>query len=129
MVCWGRVPRFGTAWDLRCALRDPASTGLYEDCPSVAQGYISGPYFSPEEAIIIKATLISLPSLNEIPEFEFPYMENPNEVDKSSKEVPIPNTMTIEAAIKSRLQNFFEERRASGYAVNEITLGLIWRAT
>lgn len=78
--------------------------------------YISGPYFSPEEAMIIKATLVSPPSLNEIPEFEFLCMDNPNEVDESSKEVPTPETMSIEAAIKSCLQNFFEKRRASGDA-------------
>lgn len=66
--------------------------------------------------MIIKATLVSPPSLNEIPEFEFLCMDNPNEVDESSKEVPTPETMSIEAAIKSCLQNFFEKRRASGDA-------------
>jgi hypothetical protein len=66
--------------------------------------------------MIIKATLVSPPSLNEIPEFESLCMDNPNEVDGSSKEVPTPETMSIEAAIKSCLQNFFEKRRASGDA-------------
>jgi hypothetical protein len=66
--------------------------------------------------MIIKATLVSLPSLNEIPEFESLCMDNPNEVDERSKEVPTPETMTIEAAIKSCLQDFFEKRRASGDA-------------
>jgi hypothetical protein len=65
--------------------------------------------------MIIKATLVSLPSLNAIPEFESLCMDNPNEVDES-KEVPTPETMSIEAAIKSCLQNFFEKRRASGDA-------------
>ncbi|KAN0122830.1 hypothetical protein V8E51_001156 [Hyaloscypha variabilis] len=75
--------------------------------------YISGPYFSPEEAMIIKATLVSPPSLKEIPEFESLCMDNPNEVDGSSKEVPTPETMSIEAAIKYCLQNLFQKRRAS----------------
>jgi hypothetical protein len=67
--------------------------------------------------MMIKATLVSPPSLNEMPEFESLCMDNPNEVDESSKEVlPTPETMTIEAAIKSCLQNFFEKRRASGDA-------------
>jgi len=66
--------------------------------------------------MIIKATLVSPPSLKEIPEFESLCMDNPNEVDGSSKEVPTPETMSIEAAIKSCLQNFFEKRRASGDA-------------
>ena len=66
--------------------------------------------------MIIKATLVSPPSLNEIPEFESLCMDNPNEADGSSKEVPTPETMSIEAAIKSCLQNFFEKRRASGDA-------------
>jgi hypothetical protein len=66
--------------------------------------------------MIIKATLVSPPSLDEIPEFKSLCINDPNEVDGSSKEVPTPETMSIEAAIKSCLQNFFEKRRASGNA-------------
>jgi hypothetical protein len=66
--------------------------------------------------MIIKATLVSPPSLKEIPEFESLCIDNPNEVDGSSKEVPTLETMSIEAAIKYCLQNFFEKRRASGDA-------------
>ena len=66
--------------------------------------------------MIIKATLVSPPLLNEIPEFESLCMDNPNEVDGSSKEVPTPETMSIETAITYCLQNFFEKRRASGDA-------------
>ena len=54
--------------------------------------------------MIIKATLVSPPSLNDIPEFESLCIDNPNEVDGSSKEVPTPETMSIEAAIKYCLQ-------------------------
>ncbi|KAG0645008.1 hypothetical protein D0Z07_9132 [Hyphodiscus hymeniophilus] len=80
--------------------------------------YISGPYFSPEEAMTIKATLVPRPSLNEIPEFESLCMQDTdeNEVDESSKDVPTPETMTIEAAIKCCLETFFEKRRAIGDA-------------
>lgn len=66
--------------------------------------------------MIIKATLVSPPSLNEIPEFESLYIDDLNEANETSKEVPISETMTIEVAIKSCLQNFFEKRRASGDA-------------
>jgi len=78
--------------------------------------YISGPYFSPEEAMTIKATLVSPPSLNEIPEFESLSLADPISVDERTKEVSAPETMTIEAAIKFTLQNFFAKRRASGDA-------------
>jgi hypothetical protein len=58
--------------------------------------------------MIIKATMVSPPSLDEIPEFESFYMDTPNEVDESSQEAPKqPETMTIEAAIKSCLHFFF----------------------
>ena len=41
-------------------------------------------------------------------------MDNPNILDESSTEVPTPEIMSIEVAIKSCLQNFFGKRRASG---------------
>lgn len=63
---------------------------------------------------MIKATVVPPLSLNEIPEFESLGIDNPDEVDGSSKE--LPETMTIENAIQSCLQSFFEKRRASGDA-------------
>ncbi|EPE25418.1 hypothetical protein GLAREA_01330 [Glarea lozoyensis ATCC 20868] len=61
--------------------------------------------------MLIKNTLIPPPSLDETPEFESIYEDHPNE---SSKEIDSSEMMTIETAIKSCLQNFFEKRRASG---------------
>jgi hypothetical protein len=67
--------------------------------------------------MLIKTTMVSPPLLNEIPEFEALYIdENPTEVVESGTKVVAPESMTIEAAIKSCLQHFFEKRRASGDA-------------
>ncbi|KAL3417624.1 C6 transcription factor [Phlyctema vagabunda] len=82
--------------------------------------YISAPYFTPEEAALIKATVISPPKLNEIPEFEALELEFDTsteiEEEEGDKVQASPDAMTIEEAIKSCLQNFFEKRRASGDA-------------
>jgi hypothetical protein len=78
--------------------------------------YISIPYFSPEEAALIKATVVTPPTLNKIPEFETFQLEDgtSGETKEPTKEKAIPKTVSIEEAIKSCLQNFFEKRRASG---------------
>ncbi|TVY15536.1 hypothetical protein LARI1_G005018 [Lachnellula arida] len=76
--------------------------------------YISGPYFTPEESVRIKSTVVSAPTLDEVPEFEALALDA-NEPAKA-KEKPTCEKMTIEEAIKSCLQNFFEKRRASGDA-------------
>lgn len=79
--------------------------------------YISAPYFTPEEATLVKTTRILPPSLSEIPEFgtldyEKPALEEPLTVVSKPSTQPI----TIEEAIKDCLRNFFEKRRASGDA-------------
>ncbi|OBT75474.1 hypothetical protein VF21_04937 [Pseudogymnoascus sp. 05NY08] len=78
--------------------------------------YISAPYFTPEEALLIKNTVVSPPILTDIPEFEaLDFDEDINfGTDESPKEVAPQKTMTIQEAITSCLQNFFAKRRASG---------------
>ena len=80
--------------------------------------YISAPYFTPDEAALIKATIVSPPILNDIPEFEAPELfDDTNiEIKETRNENATPETITIEQAIKSCLQGFFEKRRASGDA-------------
>ena len=81
---------------------------------TVDELYISAPYFTPEEAALIKAAVVSPPTLNEIPEFEA--LELEDDANTEIKEPTKEEAMTIEEAIKSCLQNFFEKRRASGDA-------------
>ncbi|TVY56433.1 hypothetical protein LCER1_G001506 [Lachnellula cervina] len=77
--------------------------------------YISGPYFTPEESSRIKSTVVSPPTQDEVPEFEALTLED--EPREPAKEMPTSSEdMTIEEAITSCLQNFFEKRRASGDA-------------
>jgi hypothetical protein len=86
--------------------------------------YISAPYFTPDEAALVKKTLILPPTLQEIPEFQqLEYEQNTTEEAASPadliniKETTSPSSLiTIEEAIKGCLQNFFEKRRASGDA-------------
>lgn len=80
--------------------------------------YISAPYFTLEEAALIKNTAISPPILAEIPEFEALELEEYMNVENNEppKEVALQKTLTIEEAITSCLQNFFAKRRASGDA-------------
>lgn len=80
--------------------------------------YISGPYFTTEEALLIKNTVVSPPILTDIPEFEV--LEFDEDIDSGIneplKEVAPQKTLTIQEAITSCLQNFFAKRRASGDA-------------
>ncbi|OBT55344.1 hypothetical protein VE04_04907 [Pseudogymnoascus sp. 24MN13] len=80
--------------------------------------YISAPYFTPEEALLIKNTVVSPPILTDIPEFEaLEFDEDINSgTNEPPKEVAPEKTLTIEEAITSCLQNFFAKRRASGDA-------------
>ena len=80
--------------------------------------YISAPYFTPDEAALIKQTQISPPTLQEIPEFEqFGYEQDTISQDPHVEEATPPaRLITIEEAIKGCLENFFEKRRASGDA-------------
>jgi len=82
--------------------------------------YISTPYFTPAEAIQIKATMIDTTSNNEdsqIDDITFPDNQKLEEVigkSDGSAVMAAPESQTIEEAIKSSLANFFEKRRASG---------------
>jgi len=85
--------------------------------------YISAPYFTPDEAALIKQTQILPSTLQEVPEFEqFGYEQLDDEQDTISQDphveeaTPPARLITIEEAIKGCLQNFFEKRRASGDA-------------
>ncbi|TGO68831.1 hypothetical protein BOTNAR_0019g00200 [Botryotinia narcissicola] len=83
--------------------------------------YICGPYFMLEEASRIKGTIVSLPVLTEVPEFEelefegdLKYHVSP---DTPVSEDETPKEMTVETVIKSCFQSFFEKRKASGDAL------------
>lgn len=83
--------------------------------------YISASYFSPEEATLIKATMVSPPTIHDIHEFKALELYNDDDLDAEGDEATqdpqsAPRLLTIEEAIKSCLQNFFEKRRASGDA-------------
>ncbi|KFZ03163.1 hypothetical protein V502_11179 [Pseudogymnoascus sp. VKM F-4520 (FW-2644)] len=80
--------------------------------------YISAPYFTPEEAVLIKNTVVSPPILADIPEFEAFELEGDMDAESNEppKEVALQKTLTIEEAITSCLRNFFAKRRASGDA-------------
>ncbi|TVY40016.1 hypothetical protein LOCC1_G004735 [Lachnellula occidentalis] len=74
--------------------------------------YISGPYFTAEESLRIKSTLVSAPTQDEVPEFEALTLE-----DVPAKEKPrTSGIMSIEEAIHLCLKSFFEKRKASGDA-------------
>lgn len=80
--------------------------------------YISAPYFTPEEAVLIKDTIVSPPILTDIPEFEALELERDMdaEISVAPKEEAPQMKMTVEEAITSCLRNFFAKRRASGDA-------------
>ena len=80
--------------------------------------YTSAPYFTVDEAALIKSTQISPPTLQEIPDFEqFGYEQDTTSQDPRVEEATPPvRLITIEEAIKGCLDNFFEKRRASGDA-------------
>jgi hypothetical protein len=98
--------------------------------------YISAPYFTTDEATLVKSTKIQPPTLNEIPEFEQEGYEQDTAEEAASPANHImieeatspadlitikeatspPSLITIEEAIKSCLVNCFEKRRASGDA-------------
>ncbi|TGO17186.1 hypothetical protein BTUL_0020g00730 [Botrytis tulipae] len=96
--------------------------------------YISGPYFTLEEASRIKSTIVSSPILTEIPEFEALEFEGDLEhhvsPDTPASEDETPKEMTVETAIKSCFQSFFEKRKASGDArpCGPHDMGPIYRA-
>jgi hypothetical protein len=79
--------------------------------------YISVPYFTTDEAVLITQTRIPPPTLQEIPEFELLGYDGPvEEAPVIEKDVSLVSLVTVEDAIKGCLENFFEKRRASGDA-------------
>ncbi|KAG9563298.1 hypothetical protein KCU71_g8116, partial [Aureobasidium melanogenum] len=74
--------------------------------------YISAPYFTAEEAALVKNTQILAPTLIEVPEFKDLDQEVTSE-PRQTEDVT-SHDVTIEQDIKDCLQNFFEKRRASG---------------
>ena len=85
--------------------------------------YISAPYFTADEAALIKSMRIIPPILQERPEFEqFDYEQDDNVQDTISEDPPVEEVtasadlITIEEAIKGCLENFFEKRSACGDA-------------
>ncbi|KAG9645086.1 hypothetical protein KCU95_g8269, partial [Aureobasidium melanogenum] len=74
--------------------------------------YISAPYFTAEEAALVKNTEILAPTPTEVPEFE--ELDQEVTLEPRQTEDVTSHTVTIEQAIKDCLQNFFEKRRASG---------------
>ncbi|KAF7897323.1 hypothetical protein EAF00_005551 [Botryotinia globosa] len=96
--------------------------------------YISGPYFTLEEASRIKGTIVSSPILTEIPEFEELEFEGDLEhhvsPDTPVSEDETTKEMTVETAIKSCFHSFFEKRKASGDArpCGPHDIGPIYRA-
>jgi hypothetical protein len=96
--------------------KDPLAKARIEQITN--ELYISAPYFTSEEAALIKATVVTPHTLNEIPEFEALELEDDtdNEIKGKAKESAVPEAMTIEEALQSRLQNFLKKRKASGDA-------------
>jgi hypothetical protein len=85
--------------------------------------YISAPYFTVDEATLVRKTQILPPTLHKIPEFEQLDYDQPDYEQDSISKVPISEgttstagLVTVEEAIKRCLENFFEKRRASGDA-------------
>ncbi|KFY44205.1 hypothetical protein V494_01583 [Pseudogymnoascus sp. VKM F-4513 (FW-928)] len=80
--------------------------------------YISAPYFTPEEAVLIKNTVVYPPILTDIPEFETLELEKDidSEASGPAKREVTRMALTVEEAITSCLRNFFAKRRASGDA-------------
>lgn len=73
--------------------------------------YISGPYFSTQEALRILEAIVD-PETAQSVELPAEYDEEP---DETSRRPTLDDTpQTVEQVIKARLSNFFEKRRASG---------------
>ncbi|OBT63326.1 hypothetical protein VE03_07203 [Pseudogymnoascus sp. 23342-1-I1] len=102
-------------YDLCNISKDPAAEA--RTLRTTDELYISAPYFTPEEAVLIKNTVVSPPILTDIPEFEALELEEDMdaEITEPLKEVAPQKMLTVEDAITSCLQNFFA-RRASGDA-------------
>ncbi|KAH9203619.1 hypothetical protein DL95DRAFT_244390, partial [Leptodontidium sp. 2 PMI_412] len=85
-------------YDLANIKNDPASVTRLER--TVDELYISEPYFTAEQAELVKSTLVHFP-----PE--------PDEMEEDYAEGEM-KTETVEEAIKRRMVNFYDKRKASG---------------
>ena len=91
-------------YDLSKVTRDPQSEKRLSSTTHAL--YISGPYFSDEEAARIRAAIV-----------DHAIKVEHGEDDSDDKEdVHVQDSSTVEEAIYARLQNFFEKRKASGDA-------------
>ena len=75
--------------------------------------YISAPYFTPDQAALVKAALVKKATF--VPEYSTP--EDSEGIEDSGtlrSPTTIDKLVPIEEAIKSRLTTFFDKRRASG---------------
>lgn len=76
--------------------------------------YISAPYFTAEEAGRVKGAIVMLPSPPASIEGHEEEEEVEQEEEEHEEERAEAREMSVEDAIKERLANFFEKRRASG---------------
>lgn len=80
--------------------------------------YLGLPYFTTEESALVKAARVAKPSVLE-PDYNdgAPISETSQDVVATdAKTLATMETKTVEQAIQSSLQNFFQKRRASGDA-------------
>ncbi|KAH6694825.1 putative C6 transcription factor [Leptodontidium sp. MPI-SDFR-AT-0119] len=104
-------------YDLANIKNDPASVTRLER--TVDELYISEPYFTAEQAELVKSTLVHFPP--EPDEMEEDYTEGATEEFQIPKQPSKPaeikgemKTETVEEAIKRRMVNFYDKRKASG---------------
>lgn len=90
-------------YDLRNMVKDRSSEA--RTLATTHPTYISGPYFTPDEADLVRNTVVIL--INE---------DENQEGETTKGGDPCPSETTVEQAIHTRLANFFEKRLASGDA-------------
>ncbi|KAK3657789.1 hypothetical protein LTR56_002168 [Elasticomyces elasticus] len=88
-------------YDLRNLKNDKACSNRLDQ--TTDELYISAPYFSADEAAIIKAATVNAPTT-----------ENETADETATTGSASTERITLEQAISSSLQNFFDKRKASG---------------
>ncbi|KAK5685577.1 hypothetical protein LTS10_003658 [Elasticomyces elasticus] len=88
-------------YDLRNLKNDKACSNRLDQ--TTDELYISLPYFSADEAAVIKAATVNAPTT-----------ENETADETATTGSASPERITLEQAISSSLQNFFDKRKASG---------------
>lgn len=103
-------------YDLSNIKSDPTSVARLER--TLDELYISSPYFTTEEAGLLKGTLVEITQHIEDDEEEAANTQPLAEVDISSNKEPATDGErkfeTVEEAIKTRLADFYDKRKASG---------------